>query len=117
MRSSCQVSQNRRSKKAHAGQPRTRPINSCLTCRDRKKGCDRGQPVCSNCIQNPDPNKPCVYYATGKAEVLRVHKRKMQSLKEDFASTIAKESVNGGNRIQGKEIVEQPTSTLATRTG
>ena len=113
MESIGQSIQSRRIKKVPSGQPRARPIKSCLTCRDRKKGCDKGQPVCGNCIQNPDPNKPCVY-AHGKIEVLKVHKRKMQSLKEDFATCVASNSTYDGKKLEGTTRSGWPIAASAT---
>lgn len=91
---------SQRSKKVPPGQPRARPIRSCLTCRDRKKGCDKSQPICGSCILNPDPNKPCVY-AHGKTEVLKAHKEKMQSLKEAFAISVASSTAYDSSKFEG----------------
>ena len=103
MESPNQLKQFRRVKRAPLGQPRARPIKSCLTCRDRKKRCDKGRPVCGNCVQNPDPNKPCVY-AHGKTEVLKVHKQKMQSLKEDFATSVASDFTYDESNFEGMTL-------------
>lgn len=67
--------------------------------------------MCSNCIHNPDLNKPCVY-AHGKEEVLKAHKQKMQSLKEAFATTVASGTTNEDTKCEGirlKDLLAPPS--------